>query len=292
MGTLAINAGDDRTACRFRPAIARLAPGAPIVVMLHGFRYCPSVAATDPHRHILSDSPETDHWKAVSWPAKLGLAGADGLGIGFGWSARGTIWRAYRQASAAGEELAMLLHQVSALAPGHPLHLITHSLGARVALKAMATAPGIVRRAVLISPACFRAEATQMAPDALRGTEVFSILGRENTAYDLMLRAMMPHRGATLGRGGPQDPRWLDIRLGAPHVLAALNGLGHNIAPPRARICHWSGYVRSGVWSVYRALIHRPTETPMPLLRAQLTVDPARHKDRDMDFTLRPGAPV
>lgn len=285
MGTLAINAGDGVASGRLQPALARLAPGAPIVVMVHGFRYCPSSAATDPHRHILADRPATDHWKTVSWPARLGLRGAQGLAVGFGWPASGTIWQAYGRAPRAGADLAALLDRIGTAAPGHPLHLMAHSLGARVGLHAMALAPRRVRRAVLISPACFRAEARRLAPET--GAEVFSVLGRENTAYDWMLRAVLPHGGCTLGRGGPGGERWLDLHLGAAHVRAGLARLGHQIAPPRARVCHWSGYLREGVWDLYRALIQRPGETPLPVLRAQLAApgcDAARGRARRMPW--------
>lgn len=269
MSTLAINAGEDQ-AMRCLPAtLARLAPGAPVVVMVHGFRYCPSGRATDPHRHILSDNPETDHWKAVSWPGMLGLRGEHGLAIGFGWSAGGTIWGAYRRSTGAGQALGDLLETLHRLAPGHPVHLVAHSLGARVALRGAARA-GTVRRAILINPAMFRSDASDLR-DPLRGTEVFSVLTRENRAYDWMLRAVLPSYGPTLGRGGPDWGSWLDLHLSHPDALRGLAQLGHDIAPPQARICHWSGYVRAGVWDFYRRLIHRPSETPLPLLRAATT---------------------
>ncbi len=46
---------DDRQPERAIDAVmpAVLAPGAPLVVMIHGFRYSPSHASRDPHRHIL-----------------------------------------------------------------------------------------------------------------------------------------------------------------------------------------------------------------------------------------------
>lgn len=273
MKTLAINAGDPAVRAALRPALARLSPGAPIVIMIHGFRYCPSGQATDPHCHILSDAPAVQHWKAVSWPGQLQISDHGGLAIGFGWPGAGSIWAAHRRAKQAGQELADLIAEIASMAPGHPVHLIAHSLGARVALHAISQSPAHrVRRAILITPAVFAREATALATtDGLRHAEVFSVLGHENTLFDWLLRLALPLEGPTLGRGGPDLPHWLDLHLGRTPVLEALKGLGHAIDAPRARICHWSGYVRDGVWELYRAILHRPAETPLPLLRDLMT---------------------
>ena len=39
-------------------ALAALRPGAPVVVMIHGYRFSPSVDRHSPHRHILALDPE------------------------------------------------------------------------------------------------------------------------------------------------------------------------------------------------------------------------------------------
>lgn len=265
MAHLAINS--DQTACdgALAAALEGLAPGAPIVIMVHGFRYCPNDPENDPHQQILSPRPTLDHWKVVSWPRKMRLRGDQGLVIGYGWSARGTIWQAYGAAGQTGVRLARLITQLRAHAPNRAIHLMGHSLGARVCVTALDHAPiGAVRRAILISPAMFAQEART---GALSRTEVISILGRENTAFDMMLRAVMPHKGATLGRGGPDHANWLDLRLDCSRAQAALRLLGHRVVPAQRRVCHWSGYLRPGVWGVYRALVKRPEQTPLPYLR-------------------------
>lgn len=275
MATVAINAGEaDLPNAALTAALARLAPGAPIAVMVHGFRYCPVGRAANPHRHILSDSPETDHWKSISWPGRLGLRGPHGLAIGFGWSAGGSIWHAYAHAPRAGADLAVLLRRLHRHAPGHPVHLIAHSLGARVALIGASQARHI-HRAILIHPAMFRREAAQLD---LGQAEIFSVLGAENTAFDLLLRAALPLQGATLGRAGPARARWLDLRLSHDGTCQALAGMGYRIAAPRARICHWSGYLRDGVWDLYRALVHRPADTPMQALRGAIASAQSGHE--------------
>jgi len=68
---------------------------APVVVMIHGFRFSPARPGRCPHGHILSPAPQSDSWKAVSWPRHLGFSGrspSEGLCIAFGWEAAGTIW--------------------------------------------------------------------------------------------------------------------------------------------------------------------------------------------------------
>ena len=66
-------------------SLASLPAGAPIVVMIHGFRFCPHLPKTNPHSHILALDPRTDCWKAISWPRHLGFGRSEdeGLCIGF-----------------------------------------------------------------------------------------------------------------------------------------------------------------------------------------------------------------
>ena len=296
MALLPVNSSELPTAAALAAALEEVHPTAPIVVMIHGFKFSPDAPGHCPHGHILSMAPRTACWKAVSWPRHLGLRDREGLGIAFGWPARGSIWAAYRQSRIAGRALGQLLRRVQDLAPGRPVHIVAHSLGARVALNALpGLAAGTVGRMILISPAVFRTEAERlMAAPAGRAAEVVNILGRENTAFDLMLRAVLPVSGPTLGRGGPRLANWLDIRLDRHDSLAALRGLGYRVVPPRARICHWSGYLRPGVFSLYRALLHRPAETPIAVLRRALTPERSHRRGRIAalsGFALRPQRP-
>jgi len=64
----------------------------PITVMLHGYKFQPNSANYCPHAHIFApiDAACT---KAVSWPDRLGFLSQSensGVGIAFGWQARGT----------------------------------------------------------------------------------------------------------------------------------------------------------------------------------------------------------
>ena len=78
----------------------------PVIVMVHGFKYAPGHRSECPHRQILSLDPVRDCFKVVSWPRGLGFgrgAPDEGLGIGFGWNARGTLRQAYAEAARAGK---------------------------------------------------------------------------------------------------------------------------------------------------------------------------------------------
>ncbi len=272
MAILAISDHDLPRDATLADAVAGLRPDAPIVVMIHGFRFDPADPDTDPHTHILSMTPRPDCWKAVSWPRRLGLTGDRGLAIGWGWRARGTIWGAYAEAQASGLRLATVISRLHRIAPDRPVHVFAHSLGARVALTALALVPaGAVGRLVLLSAAAFVAEAV-VALDTPAGSraEVFAVRGAENLLFDVLLRAALPFKGVTLGAGSAGLPRCLDLALDRPAMLAALRRIGFRIAPPAARICHWSGYLRPGVWGLYRALLHRPVDVPMSLLRDAL----------------------
>jgi hypothetical protein len=245
--------------------VVGLAPQAPIVVMLHGFRFSPEIEVHDPHRHILSMTPDRSCWKAVSWPRHLGLTGDRGLALGFGWHARGSIWQAHARAAQAGARLARLIEALRQVAPGRPIHIFAHSLGARLPA-------GAVDRIILIAAAAFRSETKRvMKSPAGRSVEVINVLGRENRLFDLLLRAALPLRGPTLGSGLHGHLNWLDLPLDQPAVLSRLAAMGHRILPARVAICHWSSYMRPGVFGLYRTLLLRPAELPIAHLRQQVT---------------------
>jgi pimeloyl-ACP methyl ester carboxylesterase len=253
-------------------ALSEIVPRGPVVVMIHGYKFNPSDPARDPHRHILSLTPKPGCRTAVSWPRHLGLTGARGLGIGFGWQAHGHVWAARRNAARAGAHLAELIVRIAAVAPDRKVHVFAHSLGARVAIAALPLLPaGAVGRIVLIAAALFHAEAaTALASHAGRSAEVFNVTGRENLLFNSLLRAAFPLSGKTLGGGIGNRPNCLDLPLDRTATLTALAGLGYRIPPPKAPICHWSGYLRPGIWGLYRALLHDPAQLPLAQLRTQI----------------------
>lgn len=139
------------------------APG-PVVILLHGYKFSPDVPDHCPHNHIFSLTPPRSCWKAVSWPRLLGFGqpASRGVCIGFGWHARGSIWSAYDQAQTAAVALARLIRQIRQLDPQRPVHIVAHSLGARVALRALSHCHhGDLDRLILIAAAEFESHAAR-----------------------------------------------------------------------------------------------------------------------------------
>ena len=274
--------------------LAGLPPDAPILVLIHGYKHSPFSPANDPHTHILSLAPRPC-WKAVSWPGLLGL-GQDGarpepprpepsrpepLCIALGWHARGTLWQAYGRAAQAGIALADLSALIRARRPGAALHVLAHSLGARVALAALPhMAPGAMGRAVLLAAAETHGRAAAfLATPAGRRTEVLNVTSRENAVFDRMLEWLVaphgwgdralgtPHAGGRARIGHP-SARWLDMAIDDAATRDALAAIGVAVAPPDRRICHWSVYLRPGLFDLYRPLL--TGALPFARLRALL----------------------
>ena len=241
-----------------RRALADLPEGARITVMIHGFKFAPGKGVDCPHRHILSLEPLADQPRAISWPKHLRI-GRENLGIAFGWQASRTLWHAWAEAERAGHALARLIDIVGR--DGRRVDIIGHSLGARVALSAIRQAgAGTVGKAILIAPAEFRqaAEMAMVAP-AGRTVRVLNVTSYENHLFDRLLEWLVaPHMPGmrSLGDGMRRSPpNWTDLRIGDAAVLEALEGFGHRIGPPVRRICHWSGYLRPGLFPLYRAIL-------------------------------------
>jgi len=255
--------------------LAVLPEGAPVVVMIHGYRFAPGIEGHCPHTHILSMNPTAGDRKAISWPRHLGLDGDQGLAIAFGWAARGSVQGAYRRARGAGRALADLAEIVHRLAPGRQIDVIGHSLGARVALQALHfAAPGRLRRLILLAAAETRRPArAAMATPAGRAVQVINVTTRENDLFDFVVEWLVSYGLDTaIGQStGTRMPNWLDLQIDQPGTLAALARLGHALPSAPARICHWSPYLRPGIFRLYRALLDGalPLATLRPALPAK-----------------------
>ncbi|WP_321362740.1 hypothetical protein [uncultured Celeribacter sp.] len=262
------------TSLVLREALAKTPAGAPIVICVHGYKFSPLVPEHDPHDHILSLDPGLPCRKALSWPRGLGFGTGrsdEGLCIALGWQARGSIWQAYSEARATGEALARLIWKLD-----RPVHVMGHSLGARVILSALPHLPeGAVRRAILLSAAEFRSTAEHALDSAAgRTAEVLNVTSRENDLFDALFEmALVPDHAPSrsLGAGLGQLHRgWCDIQIDDTATRAALARLGYDIPAADKKICHWSPYLRAGVFEFYRTALRHPERLPMGLLQEAL----------------------
>jgi len=253
-----------------RGALDRIHADAPVVIMLHGLRYDPRRRDRNPHRQIYALNPDPKLKRAASWPRRLGLRGPGRLAIGYGWHACGTLWQAHRQAISAAEDLSSLILRLKRLSPDRPLHVVAHSLGARVALQALVkTPPATLDRVILIAGAVFENElAAALEQPVGQTAEIINVRSKANTLFDLMLRSALPHWGCTAGRGRLRHPRLLDVNIDCTATQVALSKAGFPLGPAPSRICHWSGYLRHDACALYRQLLLNPARTPLPYLQS------------------------
>lgn len=243
---------------RMRRKLDRLPPGAPVVVMVHGWRYAPGFARDCPHGSILSLDPQPGDRRAVSWPRHLGLDGSQGLGIALGWNAKCDPWRAHLRAGRTGVALAQIASMVHSHS-GRPVQVIAHSMGARVALSALRhVAPGHICRMILLAAAETRTQAlAALATPAGQTVEVINVTTRENDLFDASFEWGI-HFGlrTSIGQGlGQAQTGWHDLWIDQTRTLVGLAALGHPFADQPRRICHWSPYLRLGTIGLYRALL-------------------------------------
>lgn len=244
--------------------LSRLGPDAPVVAMVHGYRFAPDAGRNCPFGHIFAMDPALQargrrDKTLVSWPRHLGLGGAAGLAIAFGWPARGWIGQAAARAAAAGAGLAALAAAIGQIDPARSLDVIGHSLGARAALAALPHAQaGQVRRLILLSGAEVRGPALQaLRSPAGQAAQVFNVTTRENDVFDFLYEWAVAHgRDTAIGQGlGCALPNWVDVQLDCPRNLARLGSLGFALPAVPARVCHWSPYIRPGIFGLYRAIL-------------------------------------
>ncbi|WP_347139028.1 hypothetical protein [Paracoccus sp. SSK6] len=257
-------------------ALGGLPGHAPVILMIHGYRYSPAAAHCDPHRHILSLDPDRSARRALSWPRALGFgAGAEdeGLAIAFGWEARGMLGQAYARAGEVGRSLAGLVSHLADRA-GRPVAVIAHSLGARVALQALHHGePGCIGRMVLLAGAEFRdTAAAALGSPAGRGAEVLNITSRENDLFDFGMELWLGRgRRQALGFGLDRPAgNWLDLQIDDGETLAALDRLGFATERRPLRLSHWTPYLRRGLFDFYRTALAQPWALSLPMLRARL----------------------
>lgn len=265
-------------------------PAAPVVVLIHGYKFDPSAAEprNDPHRSLFAQRPSQGR-KLRSWPQGLGFdpeRPERGLCIGFGWPAiephlptllaegRTGFAKVYERAGAMGAALAELIARIHALAPGRAVDLMAHSLGARVALAALPHLAAAPERILLLGAAEFDARAREALAGlrADRLPEIYNVTARANDFYDAAFETFAPRRGwseRAVGLGlSDRLPSWLDLQLDRQDVTDWINAQGVPLTPSAALLCHWSFYTRPGAFEVYQAILRRRPGWDIASLRA------------------------
>ncbi|MBW4710527.1 alpha/beta hydrolase [Roseobacter sp. YSTF-M11] len=281
MPLLRINATTQGLQLHDRPQPAETAlashretPG-PAIVMVHGYKYAPGDVNHCPHDKIFAAKPG-------SWPTALGFGAgraAEGLGIAFGWHARGSLWQMHRRAAELGQTLAALIRHLRTKTPHRPVHVIAHSLGTEIALSALEhLSAHDLDRMVLLTGASFSSHAQRMlqTPAGLT-TEVFNVVSRENDLFDLAFENLVtaPVPGDTAIGQGIDAPNVTTVQLDCPRTLSVFTSLRLPVAPPQRRVCHWSTYTRPGVMALYTKLLRDPEQLPQAHLARLLPETPA-----------------
>ena len=306
---------------RSPPPRRGLAERRPVVVLVHGYKFDPG-APRRPTRtaRSIAFQPARGAASVRSWPTGLGFAD-DGGETGLARRLRlAGVRAAPRRASLAqrahrfrarsttaparyGARLAELVALIQRLAPGRPVDLLAHSLGARVALAALphlAAAPG---RVILLGAAEFDARARE-ALDALVSPSRPQDLQRDGAGerpLRLRLRDLRaaPRPGGAGDRPRPRRPRCptgstcsstgrgdrLGQRARHPAEAAATRGSATGAstpAPARSRSTRRScGAGRAGTSPALRAV--------PGLARAGAALEPAAARARPVAAGGRPG---
>lgn len=276
--------------------------GAPITVLVHGYKFSPNQPKRDPHGLIFA--PDTRHHrpKFASWPKGLGFTDdpRSGLCIGFGWPAADSdhpgarlsaFERVYAGAATAGRALARVIAAIADLASDRPVDLVTHSLGARVALQALARAPErSVGQVVLMAAAEYDHQAANcLTQGAGPAAQVYNVTARENAVFDLLMQRFAPPPSAQarpLSAGIARRGRnCVDLPIDQQSLAPIFTRRGIALGPRLAPVCHWSVYTRPGAMELYaeilrnrhnwcprglrteQALLQAPTGRPWPRMR-------------------------
>lgn len=249
------------------------------VIMIHGYKFDSGDQNHCPHATMFNPDAVEQDYRTLSWPDAFHMAPADSCAIGFAWPARGKLGSVYDLAARAGAELGQLIKALRLHHPEIPIHLMAHSMGARVALRAFhLLEAGDVERAILLFPAEYQVptEAT-LSTDAGKACEILTIASHENTFYEFLF-SWMKLAGAQMGPafGGYQPARsnhvtlWID----RTDIIDALNSMDIRIGHRERRLCHWSAYTRTGIFDLYARWLFHPRQLPIATLQHIATMPP------------------
>lgn len=230
----------------------------PVVILLHGYNYEPGSGLCCPHASLYAKASDHPAIRSRDWPTRLNVGTREMSAIGFGWPARGSLWGAWRAANMAGHALARLISDLKAAAPERDIHILAHSMGARVAMAGLKAADrGVVRRVILLNGADFISHVSLALQRQARSVSLFNVTSRENAVFDALVELSLADTwigDKSVGRG-IDAPRAVTLRLDQRQHLSTLNRLGFDLPAPNKRICHWSTYLRPGTGALYRGIL-------------------------------------
>lgn len=265
-------------------------PG-PVIILIPGFGYQPGHRNHCPHQLVLGLTGQA----VPSWPRGLGFgrrAPDEGLAVGFGWQARGSIWGARRRALTAARALAALVTDLRQRAPHRPLHIVAHSMGVEVAVQALHHLPGgAVNRIISMTGATYQSRVlAALATPAGQTAEFFNVVSHANTVFEQIYERLIaaPESGDRSLGHGVFAPNALNLQLDCNATLARLAELGTPVTGPVHRLCHWSSYTRPGALDCYRAWLRNTDLHNLDRLRSALPARAFRPGPTDQDTVDRP----
>ena len=265
-------------------ALAKTPASAPVVILVHGFRFDYSRPITDPNRMIYALEPQVSGRKVASWPKGLGFQGSDpdeGLCIGFAWAAmpkrrvlRATGFpQAYEQAENVGASLGQLLDHIDRQHAHRRVDIFAHSLGVRVALQAVKYTTARPGRVILLGAAEYTHTALEAVAAASPEIAYYNFTSRENDFYDFLFETFAPSPSLparALGTGLANPPRnWIDLQLDDPAIDPLLKRRNITVSGRPARASHWGFYTRDGVMAIYRDILRTRHNWTIPQLRLE-----------------------
>ena len=261
---------------------------APVVIMVHGYKYAPGTMRHCPHNKIFGSSNE-------AWPKSFGfgIANSDeGLCIPFGWYARGSLAKAHRRANLHGKDLARVVQILHSTRPGRPVHIVAHSLGVELAMSALPHLPArAIDKMVLMTGACFEADAkARMTSPAGITAKFLNVISRENDVFDVIFEHLVPSRQAgsgTIGQG-IKAPNVVNLQIDCAQTIDTLNKMSFPVAPAQRRVCHWSAYQRAGLLSLYNRFLRKNDELSLRELQKSLPTDVSPRWSRLFPFIVAP----
>lgn len=248
---------------------------APIVIMVHGYKYDPARPSKCPHRRIFHGTAPG------SWPAALGFCNDDpfdGLCIAFGWPARGGLGNAYRRARRMGPVLADLIRTLKTRMPNRPVHIIAHSLGTEMTLSCLPSLRAYdLDRMILLAGASYVSRAQHMLrfPSG-QAADVLNIVARENDLFDHLFERLIPpdHPGDHALGCGLYGPNIATVELDCHASLQALERFGARIKASQIGVSHRSVYRCPGAMRFYARLMTHPRRCKPAHLHAALPTRP------------------